>query len=91
MENYTGAFLIIGILVFVLLIGAVKNKAEWMINFVLRGVIGMMAIYFLNLFLANVLPGMKLGYNPITFLASGALGLQGCNALWDQFLYASIK
>ena len=87
MENYTGAFLIIGILVFVLPIGAVKNKAEWMINFVLRGVIGMMAIYFLNLFLANVLPGMKLGYNPITFLASGALGLPGVAMLYGINFY----
>ncbi|MDE6202891.1 MAG: pro-sigmaK processing inhibitor BofA family protein [Lachnospiraceae bacterium] len=87
MENYTGAFLIIGILVFVLLIGAVKNKAEWMLNFVLRGIAGMMAVYFLNLFLADVVPGMKIGYNPITFLTSGILGLPGIAMLYGINFY----
>lgn len=87
MENYTGAFLIIGILVFVLLIGAVKNKAEWMLNFVLRGVTGMMAIYFLNLFLADAVPGIKIGYNPITFLTSGILGLPGVAMLYGINFY----
>ena len=36
MDTFSGGFMIIGILVLVLVIGAAKNKAEWIINFVLR-------------------------------------------------------
>lgn len=87
MDIYTGVFLIVGILVVVLMIGAVKNRAEWIINFMLRGVMGMMSIYFLNLFLADVSPGIRVGYNPITFVASGILGLPGVAMLYGINFY----
>lgn len=82
MDNGMGAVFIVGILVAVLLIGAVKNRGEWVVNFVLRGVLGMMSIYFANLAFANSMPGMKLGYNPITFLTSGILGFPGIAVLY---------
>lgn len=87
METYTGVFLIIGILVLVLFIGVMKNKAEWIINFVLRGILGMMSIYFLNLLLADLMPGMELGYNPITFLTTGILGFPGVAMLYGINFY----
>ena len=83
----TGVFLIVGILIVILLIGALKNQAEWIINFVLRGVLGMMSIYFLNLLLADVMPGMKLGYNLITFLTTGILGFPGVAMLYGINFY----
>ena len=82
MENNVGVYFIIGALVLVLLIGAMKNRGEWIVNFVLRGVLGMMSIYFVNLMFANSMPGMKLGYNPITFLTSGILGFPGVAVLY---------
>ena len=45
MENQMGIILIVGSLVIVLLIGLVKSRAEFIINFVLRGVTGMLIIY----------------------------------------------
>lgn len=82
-----GVVLIVGILILVLLMGAVKNQAEWIINFALRGVLGMMSIYFLNLLLADVMPGMKLGYNLITFLTTGILGFPGVAMLYGINFY----
>ena len=87
MDMNTGVFLIVGILIVILLIGALKNQAEWIINFVLRGVLGMMSIYFLNLLLADVMPGMKLGYNLITFLTTGILGFPGVAMLYGINFY----
>ena len=87
MDTQTGIWFIAGILGFVLLIGAMKNKAELVINFALRGVLGMMSIYFLNLFLAELAPGMRVGYNPITFLTSGILGFPGVAMLYGINFY----
>lgn len=87
MDNSMGAVLIVGILAAVLLIGALRNRGEWIINFVLRGVMGMMSIYFVNLLFANSMPGMKLGYNPITFLTSGILGFPGVAMLYGINFY----
>ena len=50
METYTGIFFIVGILGVVLLIGVLRNRAELLINFVLRGISGMLIVYFLNFF-----------------------------------------
>lgn len=87
MDTYTGVFLIVGILVLVLLIGAMKSRAEWIINFVLRGVMGMMIVYFLNFLLADTMPDMRIGYNSITFLAGGFLGVPGVAMLYGINFY----
>ncbi len=87
MDTYAGVFLIVGILAVVLIIGAVKNKTEWIVNFMLRGVMGMMSIYFLNLLLADILPGVRIGYNPITFVTTGILGFPGIAMLYGINFY----
>ena len=83
-DTDTGVYLIVGILVVVLLIGSLKSQAEWIVNFLLRGVLGMMSIYFVNLLLADVMPGMRLGYNPITFVTTGILGMPGIAMLYGN-------
>lgn len=87
MNTYTGIILIAVILVVVLLIGTMKSRAEWMINFVLRGVLGMMSIYFVNFLLADAFPGIQIGYNPITFLTTGILGFPGIAMLYGINFY----
>ena len=87
MNTYTGGFLILGILVLVLLIGAMKSRTEWMVNFVLRGVMGMMMVYFFNFVLADMMPDLRIGYNFITFLASGFLGIPGVALLYGINFY----
>lgn len=87
MENQMGIILIVGSLVIVLLIGLVKSRAEFIINFVLRGVTGMLIIYFVNFLLAEKIPSLCIGYNLVTFLASGVLGLPGVALLYGVNLY----
>ncbi len=87
MSTYTGIILIAVILVVVLLIGTMKSRAEWIINFVLRGVLGMMSIYFVNFLLADAVPGIQIGYNAITFLTTGILGVPGIAMLYGINFY----
>ncbi|MGN0377104.1 MAG: pro-sigmaK processing inhibitor BofA family protein [Suilimivivens sp.] len=87
MSTYSGILWIAGALAAVLMIGAFRNHAEMIINFILRGVLGMMMIYFVNYFLSGRIPGMELGYNPLTFCTTGLLGIPGILMLYGINLY----
>lgn len=87
MDTYANVLFIIGALAIVLLIGMLKNRAEWIINLALRGISGMLGIYFLNLFLAGRVPGIEIGYNLITFLTSAILGFPGVAMLYGINFY----
>ncbi len=87
MDTYTGIFLIVGILGAVLLIGILRSRAELLLNFILRGISGMLMIYFLNLFLARFMPDMDIGYNLATFLTSAILGFPGVAMLFGINFY----
>ena len=52
MGNIGGTVAIMGVCGIVLLIGAMGKKVEWLVNFILRAVIGTIGIYFLNYLLA---------------------------------------
>ena len=87
MDTYMGIILIVVILVAVLMIGQMKSQTEWLINFLLRGVLGMMSIYFVNFLLADAFPGLEIGYNAITFLTTGVLGFPGIAMLYGINFY----
>lgn len=87
MDHNTGIFFIVGILAVVLLIGALRSRAEWIINFWLRGISGMLMIYFVNFLLANYMPEMGIGYNLTTFLTSAILGFPGVAMLYGINFY----
>ncbi|MCM1264270.1 MAG: pro-sigmaK processing inhibitor BofA family protein, partial [Butyrivibrio sp.] len=53
MEKMGSMAAILGVCVLVLAIGALGRKIEWIINFVLRAVLGTIGIYFLNNFLVS--------------------------------------
>ena len=78
----SGAAAIIFVCVLVLLIGAFGRKAEWVINFVLRAVMGTIGIYFLNNFLIVRDISVIVGINPMTVLTSGILGFPGIAVLY---------
>ncbi|MCH5256917.1 MAG: pro-sigmaK processing inhibitor BofA family protein [Lachnospiraceae bacterium] len=73
---------IVCVCVLVLLIGAFGKKAEWIINFVLRAVMGTIGIYFLNNFLIVRDISVSVGINPMTVLTSGILGFPGLVVLY---------
>lgn len=53
MENMNGALMIGIAFALVLLIAAMRSKTELLINFIMRAVLGTLAIYFINMFLQS--------------------------------------
>lgn len=87
MNNYSGTMLIIAACIVVLLIGAVRGRVEWLLNFVLRSILGTAAIYFINILLAKSGISLGIGINPATVLTSGLLGIPGLLALYGIGIY----
>lgn len=87
MGTYSGIVWIIGILAAVFCIAMLRKHVEIIINFVLRGILGLLLIYFGNYFLAQRIPELALGYNLPNFLASGFLGVPGVMMLYGVRFY----
>ena len=71
----------------VLLFVALRKKSEWMINFILRGVMGTIGIYIVNQ--AMLMQGIpcEVGINPYTVLTSAGLGFPGLILLFGLRFY----
>ena len=87
MDNQTGILIIVGIIAGILLIGAVRFKVEWLLNFVMRTVLGTLAIFLVNGWLSQMGIISGVGLNPITVLTSGCLGFPGLAALYGIHFY----
>ena len=87
MNYYISGMMIVGVCVLVLLIGALRRKKEWLVNFVFRAVTGTVAVFFLNGFLVSKGLAIAIGINPITVLTSGILGFPGLLMLYTINLY----
>lgn len=66
----------------VLLIGLLKNRAQILLNFLVRMVLGVIGILFVNNLLATQGISLAVGINPITLLTSGSLGFGGVALLY---------
>ena len=76
-----------GICVLVLVIGILRRKAEIVLNFLVRTIVGAMAIFFVNLTLAELgIEGM-VGINPLSLLTVGSLGTGGFALLYGIVFY----
>lgn len=63
-----------------------KNRAEFILNFLLRAVFGMIAIFLVNSVLQR--QGIQgVGINPLSFLTSGILGFPGVVLLYGINFY----
>lgn len=87
MGKYVGAIMLVAVCASVLLIGAMRRKSEWLLNFILRGVLGTIAIYFINTALGSAGLALGVGINPVTVLTSGILGFPGVLALYGLGIY----
>ncbi len=74
--------IIIGMCVLVLAMGALKQRAEWLLNFLLRAVFGALAIFVCNFWLASRGISQGVGINLWTLLTSGTLGIPGVVLLY---------
>ncbi len=83
----TGTIVIIAACALVLIVGAVKRRTEWMLNVLMRGILGTIAIYFINNALRGFGIPVEVGINPVTVLTSGILGFPGLVALYGIGFY----
>ena len=82
MGNAGGMLAILAVCAVVLIIGAMGRKVEWLVNFILRAVMGTIGIYFLNYLFALRHIAIAVGINPLTILTSGFLGFPGVMVLY---------
>ena len=81
--------MIVGVIVcaVILLFVALRKKSELLMNFVLRGILGTLGIYYVNNFLALQGISCEVGINPCTVLASAGLGFPGLVLLYGISFY----
>lgn len=82
MGNPGGIAAIVAVCLIVLAIGAMGQRVEWLINFILRAVMGTVGIYAVNYLLAERQMQVAVGINPFTVLTSGILGFPGVAVLY---------
>ncbi|MCH5340790.1 MAG: pro-sigmaK processing inhibitor BofA family protein [Acetatifactor sp.] len=78
---------LVAICAIVLFIGVMKRKMEWLLNVLMRSILGTIAIYFVNGALAGVGISLGVGINPLTVLTSGILGFPGLVAIYGVGFY----
>jgi len=90
MENSMGTILLVASCVVVLLIGAIRKKIECLLNIVMRGILGTIAIHFMNMGLASMGISLGVGINVITILTTAILGIPGLLALYGIGIYLTL-
>lgn len=87
MDQLKSSFIIIGMLLIVIFIGVIRKKIEWIVNFLLRMVMGTIGIYFINYVLTKYGLEGSVAINPLSVLTSGFLGIPGLAVLYGINFY----
>ena len=82
MDKEMGFLAIAGSCAVVLFMVLVKHKAEILMNFCIRAVMGQIAIYGINSLLSSYEIPVRAGMNLVSFLTSGTLGFSGVSLLY---------
>ena len=75
-----------GVAIAVILIFLARKKFSVFLNFLLRIVYGFVAVYLTNLGLAHLGISIFVGFNPVTALTLGSLGISGFFLLYGVML-----
>lgn len=67
-----------------------ENRPGFILNFIVRAIVGMSLIFFVNEFLSSKGIGVSVGYNLITLLTSGTLGIPGVAMLYGIVLFPTL-
>lgn len=68
-----------------------ENKlASFFMNFLIRAIIGMAAVFFINQYIIPDQAGWHVGLNMISFLTTGSLGIPGVCLLYGILLFQSL-
>lgn len=87
MDTRMSMLVVAGICAVVLAIGFLRSKAEMLLNFLVRTVLGIMAIFLVNMLLAGAGIEGSVGINPISVLTVGSLGTGGLALLYGILFY----
>ena len=82
---------LIGAAVILFIISFIVKKTEWLINFTLRGIIGTIALYFINMGVMALGAAVTVGINIATVLTTGILGLPGIILLYGLSVYHMVQ
>lgn len=82
----TSLIIIFGGIGFLLFLGS-QSKKEWMLNTVLRCVLGTILIYFVNILLVFLNIPLYVGINSLTVLTCTILGFPGVVGLYCIEIY----
>lgn len=82
----TTLIIIFGGIGFLLFLGS-RSKKEWLLNPVLRCVLGTLLIYFVNILLVSLNIPLYVGINPFTVLTCTILGFPGVVGLYGIEIY----
>lgn len=87
MDKTAGMLVLAGICVIVLMIGFLRRKAEIILNFAVRSILGVIAIYMINLLLESIGLEVAAGIGPVSVLTVGSLGAGGLALLYGILFY----
>ena len=59
-----------------------KEKNYFLVNFIVRAVLGMGLIFFANQFFVHKEIALEVGFNAVSFLTAGLLGIPGIAMLY---------
>lgn len=59
-----------------------KEKKQFWVNFIVRAILGMGIIFFANQFFVHKQIAVEVGFNAVSLLVSGFLGLPGVAMLY---------
>lgn len=59
-----------------------KEKKQFLVNFIVRAILGMGIIFFANQFFVYKQIALNVGFNAVSFVVSGLLGLPGVAMLY---------
>lgn len=90
MDTYYGYIAVAAACLAVLFILFAKKKAEFLLNFCVRGVVGLTAIYFLNRYAGRLDPQLFVGMNPVTAVTVSTLGFSGVALLYGIIFYKNL-
>lgn len=67
-----------------------ERRPSIIVNFLIRALVGMAMIFFVNEFLASKGVDISVGMNGVSFLTSGAFGIPGVALLYGIILYQTL-
>lgn len=67
-----------------------KERSGILINFIVRAVLGIGLIFFVNEYLSYKQIEIAVGINPVSVLASGFLGVPGVALLYGILVYQNL-